>query len=569
MKTLAKLSTRTGLSAFMLTLAGAAHIGCGVTTEPTPPVDVFKSPSETSRFLGKATFGATQAEIDRLTGTNVSDWIKAEFEKPASAYLQPLIDEAKSREKGKEIRIRAVPDQFYNVAISGDDQLRQRMVFALSQIVVASGDSELRFQPLAMGDYVQALSDHAFGNYRDLLEEVTYTPAMGIYLTYIANRKGDAAAGRVPDENYAREILQLFSIGLLELNIDGTNKLDSKGNPIEVYGNEDITGLAKVFTGLSTRGSGFLRYYDLPEAIHEPMIVFPEWHSPLEKTFLNLTIPAGTPAEQSIDMAIDEIFNHPNVGPFVSKQLIQRFTTSNPEPAYVARVATAFNTGSFTLPDGSVVGTGQRGDMKPTIAAILLDKTVTIAPETAPENFGKIREPILRLTNWARAFNETTPNASDEDIFNYYGIIEQTAFTSPSVFNFYRPGYVAPSTETGAAGLLAPELQITNESTAIGYINFINAFIYDFSPNISGDPENGIKGDYSAALALAHTPQELLDYLDLLLTANSLGADAKARILGMMEQIPIRPAYKDKDLNSRVRIATSMVMSSPGYLVQR
>lgn len=536
---------------------------------PPPPTGVFKSESETSRFLGKATFGATLSQIQSLTGTDVSDWIKAEFEKPATPYLQALIDESNSREAGNEIRIRAVPDHFYNLAISADDQLRQRTILALSEIVVASGNSDLRFQPLAMAHYAQVLSDNAFGNYRDLLEDISYTPAMGLYLTYIGNRKGDAESGRVPDENYAREILQLFSVGLTELNSDGTNKLDSQGQAIEVYDNSDITGLAKVFTGLSTRGSNFFLFYNVPEAIHEPMVAFPEWHSDLEKTFLDLTIPAGTPAEQSIDMAIDEIFAHPNVGPFVSKQLIQRFTTSNPDPSYVARVSEAFDMGTYMLPDGSTVGTGERGDMKATIAAIILDETTFTEPESLSAGAGKIREPIMRLTNWARAFNETTPNAADEDIFNYYGIIEQTPFMSPSVFNFFRPGYVAPSTKTGEANLLAPELQIVNESTAIGYLNFINAFIYDRGPNISGDPESGIKGDYSAALALADNSAELLEHLDLVLAANSLGENAKARILDVLNAIPINSGTEDEDRNTRVRIATSMVMSSPGYLVQR
>ena len=529
----------------------------------------FKSAEKTSRFLGKVTFGATHSQIESLTGTDVSDWVKAEFEKPATPYLQAILEESNSRAKENEIRIRAVPDHFYNVAITADDQLRQRTILALSEIVVASGNSDLRFQPLAMANYVQALSDNAFGNYRDLLEDVTYTPAMGLYLTYIGNRKGDAETGRVPDENYAREILQLFSVGLTELNPDGTNKLNSQGQPIEIYDNTDVTGLAKVFTGLSVRGSNMFSFYNVPESLYEPMVVFPEWHSNLEKTFLNLTIPAGTSGEESIDMAIDEIFAHPNVGPFVSKQLIQRFTTLNPEPEHVARVAAAFDAGTYTLPDGTKVGTGERGDMKATIAAVVLDETTFADTESLSSDYGKIREPIMRLTNWARAFNETSPNAADEDIFNYYGIIEQTPFMSPSVFNFFRPGYVAPGTATGKAGLLAPELQITNASTAIGYLNFINAFIYDKAPNISGDPEGGIKADYTEALALADNSDELLAYLDLVLTANSLEDNTKARILQLMEAIPVNELTENEDRNARVRIATSMVMSSPGYLVQR
>ncbi|MEP3889917.1 MAG: DUF1800 family protein [Hellea sp.] len=539
---------------------------------PSPPVssnEAFQTEADTSRFLGRATFGATSADISRLTGTDVSDWIQAEFAKPATPFLQPLVEAEPDRVLGEEIRI--LPNQFYDIAIAGDDQLRQRMVLALSEIIVASSDSGIRGRPLTMAHYVQVLSDNAFGNYRDLLEEITYSPAMAFYLTYMTNLKGDPVTGRVPDENYAREILQLFSIGLKELNPDGTDKLDADGQSIEIYDNSDIQGLAKVFTGMSTQGSDFHIIYQNFESSYAPLTFFPKYHSELEKKFLDVTIPAGTPGAESVEMALDGIFAHPNVGPFVSKQLIQRFVTSNPKPAYVGRVSSAFDTGRFSLPDGSNVGTGQRGDLKATLAAILLDEEALIDPALAPAEYGKIREPVMRLTNWARAFNETTPDASDEAIFSYlnYGGIEQSPFNSPSVFNFFRPGYVAPGTSTGDGGYVAPELQITNETTSIGYINFINQFIYDTSYNLSEDPDGGIKGDYTQALALANDGQALLDYLDLLLTGNRLGAEARMRILKMMDEIPVRAGFEEADKTARVRVAISMVMTAPGYLVQR
>lgn len=539
---------------------------------PPPPVSAsgaFKTEADTSRFLSRATFGATSGDINRLTGTDVSEWMQAEFAKPVTPFLQPLIDAEPDRVLGSEIRV--LPDQFYDIAIAGDDQLRQRMVLALSEIIVASSDSGIRGRPLTMAHYVQILSDNAFGNYRDLLEEITYSPAMAFYLTYMTNLKGDPATGRVPDENYAREILQLFSVGLKELNPDGTDKLDAQGQPIEIYDNMDIQGLAKVFTGMSTKGSDFYILYQEFESSYAPLIFYPKYHSELEKSFLDVTIPAGTPGDESVQMALDGIFAHPNVGPFVSKQLIQRFVTSNPKPAYVGRVSAAFDTGLFSLPDGSSVGTGERGDLKATLAAILLDEEALMDSAAAPPEYGKIREPIMRLTNWARAFNETTPNASDEAIFAYlnYGGIEQSPFTSPSVFNFFRPGYVAPGTSTGAGGYVAPELQITNETTSIGYINFINQFIYDTSYNISEDPDGGIKGDYTQALALANDGAALLDYLDLLLTGNRLKAETRTRILKMMDEIPVKAGSEEADKTARVRIAISMVMTAPGYIVQR
>jgi len=536
---------------------------------PAPPSGVFETEAQTSRFLGKATFGATPTDITNLTGTEVSDWIRAEFAKPATNYLPEILADIEALPAGTDLPRRAVSDMFFDAAISGDDQLRQRMVLALSEIVVVSNSGNLGDFPATMADYVDVLSDNAFGNYRDLLEEVTYTPAMSFYLTYLANPKGDPETGRVPDENYARELLQLFTIGLTELNMDGTERLDGTGQAIEIFDNSDITGLARVFTGLSIEGSDFFFLSRDPSKLHEPLEIFPAFHSDLEKAFLNVTIPAGTSGAESIDMALDEIFGHSNMAPFLSRQLIQRFTSSNPSPAYVQRVATAFETGQFTLPDGSSVGTALRGDLSATIAAVLLDDDALLDPVTVPETSGKIREPIIRFANWARAFNETTPDASDEQSLGSLQNLGQHPFASPSVFNFFRPGYIAPGTETGAAELTVPELQIIDESSAIAYINFINSFIYDFSPNFSEDEEGGVQVDYATEFVMADDGQALIDRLDLVLTGNSLGPDTRARLLDMMDEIPIREGTEDTDRISRVLVGVTMVMTSPDYLVQR
>lgn len=540
---------------------------------PSPPSGIFETEAESSRFLGKATFGATSTAITDLTGANVSDWMRAEFEKPATKYLPSMLAEIEALPDTsapvERPPARSISDGFVEAAIIGDDQLRQRMVLALSEIIVVSYFGDIKNYPAIMAEYMDVLSDNAFGNYRDLLEEITYTPAMGFYLTYIANQKGDPDTGRVPDENYARELLQLFTIGLTELNMDGTEILDAKGQAKETYDNTDITGLAKVFTGLSwDHGDFFNTRGRLPSA-YGPMKIYPQHHSNLEKTFLDFTIPANTDGEASIDMALDAVFAHPNVAPFVSRQLIQRFVSSNPDPAYVERVATAFEEGAYVLPDGLSVGTGQRGDLKATIAAVLLDKDALRDPAMVSADSGKIREPFIRFVNWARAFNETTPDVRDEKILIDMSTMGQHPFNSPSVFNFFRPGYVASNTETGAAGLTAPELQVINESSAIAYVNFINAFIYDTSPNLSGDKDGGVKADYSAELAIADDGQALIDRLDLLLTGNSLGAETRARMLEMMDEIPIRPDTEDEDRLSRVTVAVTMVMAAPGYLVQR
>ncbi|PHS36197.1 MAG: hypothetical protein COA91_12355, partial [Robiginitomaculum sp.] len=546
---------------------------------PPPPQQVspgFKTETSTAQFLSRSTFGATRAQINALTDTEVSDWILAEFNKQPVLYRTRISDQLLALPQGDLLPASSVTNLFLDEAIAGNDQLRQRMVLALSEIVVASSDGVLNGLPATMAQYVDILSGNAFGNYRDLMDDITYSPAMSVYLTYLANEKGNMDTGRVPDENYAREILQLFSIGLIELEMDGTPKTDGQGQQIDTYDNSDITGLAKVFTGLSLRDSNFYNIFrDCPDfqkcpRLHQPLEMFDQFHSELEKTFLGLTIPANTNGTDSIQMALDEIFSHPNVAPFVSRQLIQRFVTSHPKPEYIRRVATAFENGSFTLPSGTVVGTGQRGDLKATLAAVLLDANALRDPATTPEDFGKIREPMLRFINWARTFGETTPDSGEEFLlYDMTQFLGQHPFRAQHVFNFFEPEHVAPGTETGAAGLTIPELQIINESSSMSYINFMNAFIYDFSNTRSGEPDAGVNADYTPQLAIADDAQALVDNLDLLLTGKQLSTLTKDRIISLLNEIPIDAGSQEEDRISRVRVAVTMVMSSPSYIVQR
>ncbi len=564
-------------------LSACGGSGSSPTAPPPPPPPpggqsskVFETENSTAQFLARATFGATKAQIDELTDTEVSDWLVNEFNKQPTLYRTRITDRLDAT-PGIRLRDYDVTNLFLDEAIAGNDQLRQRMVLALSEIIVVSSDGMLSGYPEVMAYYVDILSENAFGNYRDLLNDITYSPGMGWYLSHMRNRKGDMASGRVPDENYAREILQLFSIGLVELEMDGTPKTDGQGQQIDTYDNRDVTGLAKVFTGLSLEGSGFNRLYrncptlrrDCPR-VYQPMIMFDQYHSELEKSFLDLTIPANTSGTDSIQMALDEIFNHPNVAPFISRQLIQRFVTSHPKPEYIRRVATAFENGRFTLPNGTAVGTGQRGDLKAALAAVLLDVNALRDPGAAPDDFGKIREPMLRFIHWARAFGETTPDSADERwLRNMTRYLGQHPFRAVHVFNFFEPEYVAPGTVTGAAGLTIPELQIINESSVMGYINFMNVFIYDTSSTRSRDPDGGVNADYSRQLALADDAQALVDDLDLLLTGKQLSTATKDRIVELLAEIPVDVGSEEEDKISRVRVAVSMVMTSPSYLVQR
>lgn len=557
-------------------------------TDPSPnpgnsdDAAFFATANATSRFLSRASFGATANDIDRLTGSSASDWFVAELEKPASRYLDAVLSElqqpgAADPSGEPTFQGRTTPNfVFWQHAIGANDQLRQRMMYALSQILVISNNqSTLLFdRPTSVAAYQDILSRNALGNYRDLLEDITYSTAMGEYLTYMQNRKGDAATGRMPDENYARELMQLFTIGLVELSMNGEPVLQD-GETVETYTNRDVSGLARVFSGMS---------YDLPgfepgfvptssDALSSPMVFFPEHHEPGEKQFLGTTIPAGTNGRDSITMALDALMAHPNTPPFIARQLIQRFITSHPTPAYVERVATAFADGRFSLPNGNAVGTSRRGDLAATLAAILFDVDAQAEPGLDSRS-GKVREPVLRFTHWARAFNANTITArhvpSLWDTGSASGLA-QSPFRSPSVFNFYRPGYIAPGTETGNAGLTMPELQLVSASSVPGFVNFMRDFVFADRQN-NGDPASASSfiPDYTREIALADDPQALLNRLNRVLVAGQLRPSTMQRIADFIDTVPLNTAQNANDNGRELRVmhAVLMVMTSTEYTLQ-
>ena len=561
---------------------GGSGSGGGGGGGGTPVTGAFSTPEGTARFLTQATFGPTPEEINALTGTQVEDWFLAELAKPASLNLPYVLQRLSEPGVGgpfdRQFEYSRLPSEtFWRNAVSADDQLRQRMAFALSQIFVVSNENDILNAFAEMVAYFQdILTRNAFGNYRDILEEVTYSPAMGEYLTYLQNQRGDPVTGRTPDENYAREVMQLFTIGLVMLELDGDPIIGGDGQPVETYTNDDVTGLAKVFTGLSLAGSQFF-YGDSdlePDALYTPMQAFPAFHSELEKTFLGTTIPANTGPEASIDAALDTLFNHPNLAPFVSRQLIQRFVMSAPPGAYIERVATAFESGSYQLPDGRSVGTGARGDLAATIAAVLFDEYARSDSLRGLNGYGKIREPVLRFANWARAFDASTVTPQHTFALYLTGFptaLFQQPYGSPSVFNFYRPGYIAPGTETGDAGLTMPELQLINASTVAGYANFMSYFIYARAAEEEvGEPAASFIPNYADELALADDPQALVDWLNLTLAYGSLSATTQADIVALLNEIPIATGDPNFDgATFRVQTAIFMVMTATDYLVQR
>ncbi len=538
----------------------------------TPPVTgallsvrspYIRNQAMAASFLNRATFGASQADIDALVGQSAAVWMKTQFAKSPNYILPPL---KTVFEAGGSIDNRAHAAAHWDNVIAGDDQLRQRMAFALSQILVYSDTSATGF-PLMSAHYIDLLYENAFGNYAELLDDVTYSPAMADYLTYLRNVKGDDATGRQPDENYAREILQLFTIGLTTVNMYGDAKL-SGGKTVETYDNDDIVGLARVFTGLSSKG-GFFNSAADPDWRHSRLVAYADKHSPKEKTFMGLTIPAGTGADASISQALAHIFAHPNVAPFISRQLIQRFTSSDPSPDYVFRVATAFETGRYEAGDGTIFGTGLRGDLEATLAAILLDAQFFDETPT-PDTKGKVREPILKFAQFARAFEMKNVNSANERLLlgpvRDKDMLSQAPFRSPSVFNFYRPGFVAPNTVSGAAGLTAPEFQIVNEGGMIGYYNFMLDYVLDRSSTLDNNVI-GYTPDYSDQIAIADDPDALADNLDLLLLSGRMSAQTRARMITLINKFPIGTADPAADRLMRVRVAVYAAVTAPAYAV--
>lgn len=533
----------------------------------------FADDAATSRFLSQATFGPGTADIETLAGSSASTWFIAELGKPASSYLErverALTESGATDPSGQPtFQGRRTPNRvFWEIAGTADDQLRQRMVFALSQLlVISNADTSLLFDwPIATAYYQDVLSTHALGNYRDLLEAVTYSPAMGAYLTYIQNARGDPALGRTPDENYAREIMQLFSIGLVDLASNGEPVLAS-GVEQETYNNSDVTGLARVFTGLSLDTDVF--FFGFAElnsgAQKRPMRMFSERHSALEKRFLGTVIPPDTSGADSIDIALDTLVSHPNTAPFLARQLIQRFTASSPSPSYVERVAGAFAAGTFTLPNGASVGDGRRGDLAATLAAVLFDRDARSDSSDGTDRGGKLREPILRVTHWLRAFDaDALAFAKQPEVWNTAppDRLAQGPFQSPSVFNFYRPGYVAPGTQSGAAGLTAPELQIVSSTTVASYSNAIDSLVFSTDLFAAG---------YATELALADDPATLIDHLNVLLCGGQASDRILLTIQDFISEIPPTAATlsnADGEM-ARVQYAVFMFMTSPDYIFQ-
>ncbi|MES2716496.1 MAG: DUF1800 family protein [Pseudomonadota bacterium] len=527
------------------------------------------------RFLLQASFGPTQAEVQALVAKPYASWLAEQMALPLhkdyQGAVQAQYDQGDAwRPGGASYSPAVVAQTFWKTAATAPDQLRKRVAFALHQgFMVSQVDSNLWHHARAVAVYHDLLNKHAFGNFRQLMEDMALSPAMGIYLSHMRNRKEDAASGRMPDENFARELMQLFTIGLHELNLDGSLKRDAQGKPVETYGNADVMALAKVFTGW---GWAFADA-ELTEARFRwgspgttaaadtqidtlPMKAYPSQHSGAAKALFAgkpwaLAIPANGSAQTDLKLALDGLFNHPNVGPFVGRQLIQRLVTSHPSPAYVARVAGAFHNN----------GNGVRGDLAAVVRAILLDDEARNAP---PSGFGKLREPVLRVAHWARALGARSTSGQWAMAWELEAA-GQRALAAPSVFGHFRPGHVPPNTRFASSGSTAPEFQIVNESSVAAWINTAEAMAGG-GVGWTG-AANDVKVDHASLGALTANGQltPLVDQLDLLLLGGRMPASMRQALLDTMAAITDSSA---SGLANRARAASFLVLASPDFVSQ-
>lgn len=539
-------------------------------------------PNETaaSRFLSQATLGADLETIQATAQMSFSQWIDDQFNTPGAFTLCDFTRDITIMALDSTFSMGGDPNDieverwywhtaWWQYTMTSPDVLRNRIALALSEIFVVSELPVLGEVPLSLPNYYDMLLDNSFGNFRDLLEDVTLHPAMGLYLTHVNNPKSDESLNRYPDENYAREIMQLFTIGLYELNIDGTRQTDNNGDFIPTYDHDDIANFAKVFTGLTYPNAIAFGQDPLSElSFVEPMKMVNTWHEPGEKFLLNnFTVPDRSPKDGMADIqdALDNLFNHPNVGPFISYRLIQRLIRSNPSPEFVGRVAAKFNNN----------GQGVRGDMKAVIKAILLDEEARDCAMAEDPFDGMLREPIVRYTQICRAFNAFSEEGLYRNYMNdFRDATGQRPLGATSVFNFFQTDF-QPIGPVEEAGLFAPEFQITNSVTILGYANRLHDWLMktnqvmeyrDIFPSEINYDEKRVNFDLTDELALEedHEIGELIERLNLILLHGQLSDGSREIIRGALEEIT-----DEDDYDIRVRLAIFLVMISPDYLILR
>ena len=538
-----------------------------------------------ARFLQHAQFSSSEADITAVKNMGASAWLDAQMALPSSTggwdWLAMrgynVIDSNKFYEMDYQANYMA-----WQQIMSSPDGVRRRVALALSEffVVSISGVSTISWSQFAMGHYWDILCKNAFGNYRQLLEEVTLSIAMGEFLNTLGNQKEDLTTGRLPDENYAREVMQLFTIGLQKLNIDGTLE-KVNGAAVDTFTQSDVSNLARVFTGYQADDTeGFSDTVVAPTYkvrnvgyTRRPMVLNANRHSMLEARFLGAVVPAGTEGKAALKIALDTLFQHANVGPFFGRQMIQRLVCSNPSPAYVARVATVFNNN----------GKGVRGDLAAVFKAILTDVEATQDSGLTNPSFGKLREPMVRVAQWARTFKVSSIKGTwkiGNPNYSAVNALGQSPLQAPSVFNFFRPGYVPPNTALASMQYTAPEFQLVNESTTASYINYLEDIlvngIWVRAPELITSPSDktatdgfDIAPDYTAEMNLAGNAPALFARLNMLLCAGQLSDATLKDMINVFVVDKTNSASNDISKRSYVAKAIMFVMCCAEYLVQK
>jgi len=508
-------------------------------------INVNPPSGDVIRFLEQSTFGPNDTLINYVQAIGVGAYLTEQLNLPSSGWpvlpLQPSTvppgcDTICQRDNYSMYPLQI---RFFTNSLYGHDQLRQRMIWALHQLFVVSGrDINL---PSWMLPYIQTLDRNAFGNYRQLLSEITLNPGMGHYLNMDTSTKNN------PNENYAREVLQLFSVGTVLLNPDGTPQLDVNGDPLPTYDQATVTNFARVFTGWKLAANVAP---GVPDYI-TPMVLTAANHDTGSKTLLSgAVLPAGQTGDKDLKDALDNIFNHPNVGPYIATHLIHTLVTSNPTPSYVARVAAVFNDNGF----------GIRGDLSAVVAAILFDPEARSDPPSDP-NFGHLREPALFALNLLRALNAKSADlatTSDGYINPQTVSMGQDVFRPATVFSYYPADYLLP----GSSSVLAPEFGLLDTSATLKRANFVNTMVFS-TIGVGANSPNGTALDLSGLQALASDPVQVVSYLNHLLLHGSMSASMQNSIVNAVSGISA------SNLRLRAQQALYLVATSSQYQVER
>jgi len=538
-------------SASLLEACGGGGGGSGASNSVAPPnVPVATPPlasltqAEAARFLLQAGLAASDADIQFIQTNGKEAWINQQASLTSSmSRVDWLVatNDGVAANMNSDVGLNNV---LWHHLLAEQNQFVQRIALFWSEFFVVSVlGLPVAWRQFMAASYMDTLEKNALGNFKDLLKAVTLSPGMGEYLSLAGSQKADPTTSRYPDENYAREVMQLFTIGLYQLNLDGSAVIGADGQPVPTYTQSDVMGLAAAFTGWNFSGSNSTYAYATT-----PMVMNESLHqSSTSNAFLDVTIPSGTTGAKSLDLIISTLFNHPNVAPFVCKQMIQRLVSSNPSPAYVSRVSKVFNDN----------GSGVRGDLLAVVKAVLLDAE---AAQDVTVSIGKIREPMLRFVQWARTFNASTATGAWAigDTSDPASRLNQSPMRSPTVFNFFEPNYSPPNLSLNSQALVAPEMQIVNESSVAGYLNFLQQFV------MSGVSDVG--SSYVNEVAIAANTTLLIARLNLLLTANQLSANTLNALSSSLNTFSTATAAS---ILNKVHAAVFLVMASPDYQVMR